>query len=55
VVTAGAICSNWMSSADSTWLDTTRNRYTANNNDQEKEIAVNIKQTNKQTNMDERN
>jgi len=51
VATAGAIYNNWMSSAGSSWLDTTRYRYTANNNDQEKEIALNIKQTN----MDEHN
>ena len=39
MVTAGAIYNNWMSSPGSTWLDTTRYRYPANNINQEKELA----------------
>ena len=45
----GAVHNNWMSSVDSSWLDTSECRCSANDNDGEKAIAVNAEETKKDT------
>ena len=45
----GTAHNNWMSSVDSSWLDTSECRCSANDNDGEKAIAVNAEETKKDT------
>ena len=45
----GTVHNNWMSSVDSSWLDTSECRCSANDNDGEKAIAVNAEETKKDT------
>ena len=45
----GTVHNNWMSSVDSSWLDTSVCRCSANDNDGEKAIAVNAEETKKDT------
>ena len=45
----GAVYNNWMSFVDSSWLDTSECRCSANDNDGEKAIAVNAEETKKDT------
>lgn len=45
----GTVHNNWMSSLDSSWLDTSECRCSANDNDGEKAIAVNAEETKKDT------
>ena len=45
----GTVHNNWMSSVDSSWLDTSECRCSANDNDGEKAITVNAEETKKDT------
>ena len=45
----GTVHNNWMSSVDSSWLDTSECRCSANDNNGEKAIAVNAEETKKDT------
>lgn len=45
----GTVHNNWMSSVDSSWLDTSECRCSANDNGGEKAIAVNAEETKKDT------